>query len=127
MALGFNTTSSFGDLQILPDKNLSRNTTPKVLKIQFGDGSEQRVAEGLNSINEEYAISYSNRPKTEIAQILAFMDSRKGVTKFPYRIPDPLQGSGEKEIQVVCENYSATYVSDEFYSFSATFRRVYEA
>ena len=127
MALGFSTTSSFGDLQILPDKGLGRTTTPRVLKVQFGDGYEQRVAEGLNSLDEQYTISYSNRPKTEVAQILAFMDSKKGVTKFPYRIPDPLQGSGEREIQVVCESYAATYVTDEFYSFTATFRRVYEA
>ena len=54
MALGFNTTSSFGDLQILPDKNLSRNTTPKVLKIQFGDGYEQRVQEGINNIKQTF-------------------------------------------------------------------------
>ena len=122
MALGF----TVGSLQVLPDKGLSRQSTPRVLRIQFGDGYEQRVAEGLNSSQENYQISYSNRPKAEIDDIAAFMDEKKGVTSFNYVIPDTNNG-GETTIKVVCDQYNLVYVSDSSYTFTATFRRVYEA
>ena len=41
------TTSS---TSVIPDKGLNRNITPKVLLSQFGDGYQQRVANGINSI-----------------------------------------------------------------------------
>ena len=122
MALGF----TVGSLQVLPDKGLSRQSTPKVLKVQFGDGYEQRIAEGLNSSNENYQISYSNRPKAEIDDVAAFIDGKKGVTSFDYVIPDT-NNSGETTIKVVCDQYNLVYVSDSSYTFTATFRRVYEA
>ena len=122
MALGF----TVGSLQVLPDKGLSRQSTPRVLKVQFGDWYEQRIAEGLNSSNENYQISYSNRPKAEIDDIAAFIDGKKGVTSFDYVIPDT-NNSGETTIKVVCDQYNLVYVSDSSYTFTATFRRVYEA
>jgi len=122
MALGF----TVGSLQVLPDRGLNRQSTPRVLKVQFGDGYEQRVAEGLNSSQENYQISYSNRPKAEIDDIAAFMDEKKGVTSFNYVIPDTNNG-GETTIKVVCDQYNLVYVSDSSYTFTATFRRVYEA
>ena len=122
MALGF----TVGSLQVLPDKGLTRQSTPRVLKVQFGDGYEQRIAEGLNSSQESYQISYSNRPKAEIDDIAAFMDEKKGVTSFNYVSPDTNNG-GETTIKVVCDQYNLVYVSDSSYTFTATFRRVYEA
>ena len=122
MALGF----TVGSLQVLPDRGLTRQSTPRVLKVQFGDGYEQRIAEGLNSSQETYQISYSNRPKAEIDDIAAFMDEKKGVTSFNYVIPDTNNG-GETTIKVVCDQYNLVYVSDSSYTFTATFRRVYEA
>ena len=122
MALGF----TVGSLQVLPDKGLSRQSTPRVLRIQFGDGYEQRIAEGLNSSQESYQISYSNRPKAEIDDIAAFMDEKKGVTSFNYVIPDTNNG-GETTIKVVCDQYNLVYVNVSSYTFTATFRRVYEA
>ena len=122
MALGF----TVGSLQVRPDKGLTRQSTPRVLRVQFGDGYEQRVAEGRNPMQETYNISYAKRPKAEIDDIAAFMDDKKGVTKFDYVIPDT-NNSGETTIKVVCEQYNLTYVNDSSYTFTATFRRVYEA
>ena len=77
-------------------------------------------------MQETYNISYANRPKDEIDDIAAFMDGKKGVTKFDYVIPDT-NNSGETTIKVVCDQYNLTYVNDSSYTFTATFRRVYEA
>ena len=127
MAIGFNTTSSFGNRNIAPDRSLARTSRPRVLKVQFGDGYEQRVAEGINNINESYAVTLNNRPKAGIDDVVAFLDSRNGVTAFDFTIPDTNGGGGETTIKVVCEDYGLTYNNDEGYSCSATFRRVYEA
>ena len=127
MAIGFNTTSSFGNRNIAPDRALARTSKPRVLKVQFGDGYEQRVAEGINNINESYAVTLNNRPKAEIDDVLAFLDSLNGVTAFNFTIPDTNAGGNETTIKVVCEDYGLTYNNDEGYSCSATFRRVYEA
>lgn len=126
MALGFTVPRTGTDLQVLPDKGLTRQAIPRVLRVQFGDGYEQRIAEGLNALQETYNISYANRPKDEIDDIAAFMDDKKGVTKFNYVIPDT-NNSGETTIKVVCDQYNLTYVNDSSYTFTATFRRVYEA
>jgi phage-related protein len=73
-------------------------------------------------------VSFVNREKTEIDDIVAFFDSLNGVTNFSFTIPDSNVDSVVKEttIKVVCEDYSLTYTNDEFYGCQATFRRVYE-
>ena len=123
MALGF---QDLGSAQRTPDKNFTKKSKPTVLKIQFGDGYEQRIAEGINSVKETYTVGFTNRPKAEIDDIVAFFDNKKGTTAFNYTIPDSNAGGGERTIKVVCEDYSQRYSYDNFYSCSATFRRVYE-
>ena len=123
MALGF---QDLGSVQRVPDKNFSKKVKPTVLKITFGDGYEQRVAEGLNPLRETFNVSFNNRPKAEIDDIVAFFDNKQGTEKFDYTIPDTNSGGSEKTIKVVCEDYTQTYAYDNFYSCSATFRRVYE-
>lgn len=126
MALGFNTGASFGNRTIAPDKTMQRATKPKVYMASFGDGYEQRISQGINPLGEVYSLSFNNRTKEEIDDIVAFLDDKAGVTNFAFTIPDSSGLGGETEIKVVCEDYSLSYTNDEFYSCSATFRRVYE-
>jgi phage-related protein len=134
MALGFTTSPAFGSRTISPDKGLTRNSTPKVLVAKFGDGYEQRLPNGINSINETFSATFNNRTKEEIDDITGYLASLKGATSFTYTIPDITQTSnvapdtaGERRLKVVCENYSQVYNYGDFYSAMATFRRVYEA
>jgi phage-related protein len=122
MAIGF----SDGVAQRIPDRSMARRTTPKVLLAVFGDGYEQRTPLGINSLGEEYGVTFKTRPKADIDDITAFFDAQKGVTNFSFTIPDTNAG-GEKAIKVVCVGYSIGFEYDNFYSLEATFRRVYEA
>ena len=88
--------------------------------------STKRIAEGINSLKETFSVAFTNRPKAEIDDIVAFFDNKKGTTAFNYTIPDSNQGGGERTVKVVCEDYTQAYVYDDFYSCNATFRRVYE-
>lgn len=124
MAIGF---TDLGAVQRIPDKALTRNNKPRIIKIQFGDGYEQRIQEGINNINQEFAVSFTNRPKAEIDDIMAFLDNKAGTTAFDFTYPDTNASGAERTVKVVCEDYTQSYSYDDFYSCTATFRRVYEA
>ena len=126
MALGFTTSATYGNRVISPDRGISRQSTPRVLTARFGDGYEQRIADGINSINEMFNVTFNNRSAAEVDDITGYFASLKGATSFTYTIPDDNAG-GELAIKVVCQNYSQSYHHDGFYSVSATLKRVYEA
>ena len=55
MAIGFQISGTgITTATIIPDKTLTRKSSPQVRKAKFGDGYEQRAKKGLNSIEEEY-------------------------------------------------------------------------
>ena len=58
---------------VQPDKGLTRSNTPRVLLANFGDGYEQRLADGINVLNQDMNISFSTRPKAEIDDLVAFL------------------------------------------------------
>ena len=124
MAIGF---TDLGAVQRIPDKTLTRNNKPRVIKIQFGDGYEQRVQEGINNITQSFSVTFNNRPKAEIDDIMAFLDNKAGTTAFDFTYPDTNASGAERTVKVVCEDYTQSYSYDDFYSCTATFRRVYEA
>ena len=128
MAVGF--TLLDGSTKAVPDKGFSRDDTPIIFKTTFGDGYEQRIANGINALNSKFNISFNTRPKAEIDDIIAFFTSKNGVTAFDWTIPDTNgseNGNTETTIKVICENWSQTWDYDNFYTASATFYRVYEA
>lgn len=137
MALGFLLEDGLGWLngtsttstRVTPDKMMSKAVTPKVILAQFGDGYEQRVADGLNNIKEEYSVSFNGRSKQEINAIVSTFNIRAGTTAFNFTIPTTgtFGDDSETTIKVVCSTYSQSYDSDGFYSCTATFRRVYES
>lgn len=126
MAIGFVYS---GVLVATPDKTMTRASKPRVLSSRFGDGYEQRIVNGINNIAETYTVSFNNRDKDFIDEVVSFLDGKAGVSKFTFTIPDTNDTSrtGEKDVKVVCEDYSTNYQQDDFYSLTATFRRVYEA
>jgi len=128
MAIGFLLLN--GSTRAIPDKGFSRDDTPVLFNVKFGDGYEQRIANGINALQSDFSISFNTRTKAEIDDIVAFFTSKAGVTPFNWTIPDTNgteNGNTETTIKVVCSNWSQTYDYDDFYSASATFRRVYES
>lgn len=127
MTIGIKQTD--GTLVATPDKSMSKSTAPRVLTATFGDGYEQRIADGINSINETYSLSFKTRPKADIDDIVLFLDTQKNVSKFLFTMPDTnnTTRTGEKDVKVVATNYSVTYDYENFYSLSLSLKRVYEA
>jgi phage-related protein len=70
------------------DKGLSRTTTPRVLTATFGDGFEQRLIDGINPLKETYAVSFTNRTRTEAINLINFFEDKNAVTKFIFAPPE---------------------------------------
>jgi phage-related protein len=119
---GSNITGFSGGVSV--DKGFSRTNTPNIHSIKFGDGYEQRIADGINNLEQTMNVSFSTRPKAEIDDIVAFFESLGGVSKFRMTIDD---SNGDETIKVVCKTWNQTWAFDNFYSLTATFERVYEA
>ena len=84
MAIGF---VGSGKL-FTPDKTLARNQTPRVRRQQFGDGYEQRLAEGINNVVESFQVTFVNKPKIDADDLAAFFETQGGVTAFDFTYPD---------------------------------------
>lgn len=125
MAIGFNVGGSLGT--VVPDKGLTVTNTPKVHMSTFGDGYEHRIVDGINSLPQTFTLSFATRPKADIDDIVAFFESKNGVTAFDYVLSDSNESGSELTIKVVCTTWSQTWAYDNFYSLTANFRRVYES
>tara|TARA_R100001440_G_scaffold73038_1_gene97270 strand:- start:335 stop:715 length:381 start_codon:yes stop_codon:yes gene_type:complete len=126
MTIGFIYT---GSTYATPDKQLSKASNPRVLTAKFGDGYEQRAVDGINNLNETYTLTFKTRPKADIDDIVAFLDSKQNVTKFTLTLPDTnnTTRSGERDVKVVSQEYTTNYEYDNFYTLNVTLRRVFEA
>ena len=112
---------------VQPDKGLQRTSKPKVHTIAFGDGYEQRLADGINNLEQSISVSFSTRPKAEIDDLVAFFESLGGVSKFRFDLEDSNEGSSTETIKVVCDTWQQKWAYENFYTLTATFRRVYES
>tara|TARA_A100001515_G_scaffold138184_2_gene131531 strand:+ start:581 stop:964 length:384 start_codon:yes stop_codon:yes gene_type:complete len=127
MALGFSTGSSFGSRTIIPDKGMTRSNEPVIFKAEFGDGYQQRIANGINNLKQEFSVSFATREKAEIDDIVGFFESTNGVTAFDFTFADTNASGNEETVKVYVSQFTQNWDYDDFYTLSATFVRVYEA
>ena len=99
----------------------------KHLVCQYKQQYEQRLADGINNLEQTISVSFSTRPKAEIDDLVAFFESLGGVSKFRFDLEDSNAGSSTETIKCVCDKWDQTWAYENFYSLTATFRRVYEA
>ena len=124
MDIGF--VLSDGITRVRPDNSLTKRVAPRVLLARFGDGYEQRMPDGVNSLQESFQAVFSNRPPEEIDAIVNFFEDNLGVQAFEFIIPDTRSRLKVKPIQVVCESWDYIYTHHIASGCIATFRRVYE-
>lgn len=97
---------------------LSGDATLKVRRAQFGDGYDQRVADGLNNRSSTYQLQFI-RDAATISAILAFLDAHAGATAFywtPLLRPQSL---------FTCEKYSEPVKDGNAYTITATFDQTF--
>lgn len=93
---------------------------PRVLSSKFGDGYEQRVADGINVRPLTYDLQFKNRSATEAGNILTFLRARNGVESFDWTPPN---GSAGK---YVCREWNHSPDQVDRYTVTAKFEQVFE-
>ena len=135
MAIGFTELTSTNRK---PDKGYTRQTQPRVLTAQFGDGYSQRLIDGINPLQETINVSFKTREKAEIDHIISFFESKGGVTAFTFTVDQQyysspgtssetdVTSSDELALKVICSSWNKTHDYGDYWSATATFTRVYE-
>lgn len=104
-----------------PDFGAKANYAPRVRVAAFGDGYEQRQADGINARVDTWDLQFQNREDSETSAILSFLGTRAGVEAFDWTPPGELT-----TIRVVCRNWNKSVDRFNLNTVSAQFIRVYE-
>ncbi len=97
----------------------SRPITPRVFGTKFGDGYEQRVGDGINTILEQWSLTFI-REVAEITAIDDFLKARGGVYSFVWTAPDEVQGSW------LCRTWTRSIPVINVQTLTATFERTFD-
>ena len=121
MALGFND----GVANRVPDRLFSTQVDTDKIDYRVNNFSQRGNRGDINNNKETWNISFVNRAKADIDDIISFLSSKKGHISFPLVVPNGSNSPPEETVNVICENFSQTYVDYDIYSCTASFRRVY--
>lgn len=102
-----------------PSYNATLDKAPRVKTASFGDGYQQRVADGINVSPQVWNLTFQ-ASITDINAIDAFLSLKNGVTAFTWT------PSGMSEIKVICRNWSRSIPAPTAGSISAKFEQVFE-
>lgn len=104
-----------------PDFGAQSAYKPRVRVTRFGDGYEQRVADGINTTPATWPLKFAMRDDTERNGILAFLEARNGVEAFDWTPP-----FGGSAIRAVCRTWEWTPEKANLNTITATFEQVFE-
>lgn len=104
----------------VPDYGASLKPKVRVRNISFGDGYMQRSADGINPINRNPQLTFSNRTDSQADAIIAFLEARGGVEAFDFTPPGATAG------KYICQDWDRVQVSYDVATVTATFIQVFE-
>lgn len=102
-----------------PEFGASKQIKPSVSVIKFGDGYENRIAKGLNTILEVWTLTFQNRDQTEADAIDTFLRTQAAVTAFDWTPP-----GASTSRRFVCREWSRSVNKANLFTINATFEEV---
>jgi len=106
---------------VTPDFGAKAAYKPRVRRVAFGDGYEQRQADGINTQPATWDLQFQNRTDTETATIIDFLEARGAVEAFDWTPPNEASA-----IRVVCREWSKSVDRANLNMVSAQFIEVFE-
>jgi len=106
---------------VTPDFGAKAAYKPRVRRVAFGDGYEQRQADGINTQPATWDLQFQNRTDTETATIIDFLEARGAVQAFDWTPPNEASA-----IRVVCREWSKSVDRANLNMVSAQFIEVFE-
>lgn len=103
-----------------PTNGARQQTSPRVRRVRFGDGYEQRQPDGINTKGETWSLAFAGLTDAEADEIDTFLAARNAVEAFDWVTP-----AGDA-IKAVCDDWGRDFAQYDMNTISATFRRVYE-
>lgn len=108
-----------------PSYNSIVNSEPKVVKVQFGNGYQQRIPDGLNTSLVEFNLTFENRSELETVSILHFLKQRNGQESFIYNLPTIYSKSSDNlSTRFICPEWGSSYISYNNYTIDCKFIEV---
>lgn len=107
------------DFTWLPDYGMEESEELRLRSVKYGEGYEQRYADGINNIKREIPVTFSVDPTTA-GDIVDFLRARNNGQPFTFQVP-----GGDIE-NVMCRSWSRRWDSYGIHTVSATFERVYD-
>lgn len=104
----------------IPDYEATENSRPRVSRVQFGDGYEQRMTFGLNTDPKDWDLVFTGRTNIERDEIRSFLRARGGVEAFTWTAP------GSDPGKFVCDEWRVTLNVHNYNTITATFRQAFE-
>lgn len=103
-----------------PDFGIANDIKPDVRVTRFGDGYEQRQANGINTQRKRWSLRFSLRSDTETAAITGFLAARGAVESFDWTDIDGTAG------KYVCREWNTTKDRYNLNTIATTFEQVIE-
>lgn len=97
------------------------NEEPRVKRARFGDGYEQRAADGINNLDQVWEYTADEVDDVVADDMVAFLRARNGVEAFNYW---PMRAGAA--IRVQCAKWSRSHTGPGTSSVRATFQQVFE-
>ena len=101
-----------------PAPGASEENKPRVKVAVFGDGYQQRVGNGINTIARIWSVQF-NRSTSDIDAISAFLAARMGVESFIWTPPAGVAGKW------LCPDWTRTIRARNAQSISTTFEEIF--
>lgn len=92
--------------------------TPRVLEAKFGDGYSMRAEDGLNTVPEEWSVSFDNLEDIDANDIMTFLRAQKGVYPFLWTNPEGVQRL------YICKTFSRSQDDEDHNAVKAKFSYV---
>lgn len=96
---------------------------PRIKRIQFGNGYQQRIPDGINTNLSSFNAAFDNRLEPEAVSILYFLNARNGQESFVYNVPT-IYSKVNFNTRYIAPRWSVSYNSYNNYSIKVTFEEV---
>jgi len=104
-----------------PTRASQRTVTPRFLRADLGDGYDQRSGDGIQTIKEEWSVSFMALDSTNADTLVSFFEDLEGYQNFTWI---PFRQSVAKKF--ICINWSESFPGRNLTNVDATFRQVFD-
>lgn len=104
-----------------PTRASNRTVTPRFLKADLGDGYTQRSGDGIQTIKEEWSVTFEALDETSANILVAFFEGLEGYQMFTWT---PFRQTSAKKF--ICVTWQESFKGNSLTSISATFQQVFD-